>query len=119
MVKLSPSAQSLSKNPKELWEASHKLSLALKEVRYEDNNELKLSMSAEKYEVVDNVVGEWLVWRDMIRKLGNAAGIHPSPRTSPTVNRRSMGRDSWRKARISRHELAIGDLPLSSLFLRL
>jgi hypothetical protein len=34
----------------------------LKEIWYADKNEPKLSIGAEKYQMVDRVVREWLVW---------------------------------------------------------
>jgi hypothetical protein len=81
-----PGAHSLSRDTNELWEASQEIDLALKLVWATDKNDLKLQLGAEKYQMIDRAVGEWLVWRDMTRKLGSRAGVHPSEGPLPRLS---------------------------------
>ncbi|KAF2244203.1 hypothetical protein BU26DRAFT_522891 [Trematosphaeria pertusa] len=72
------SAHSKSQGPAQMWSKSQELDDLLLAIWKADKEEILLEMGPEKYKNVSDVVDAWLLFRDIARKLGRHAGVHPS-----------------------------------------
>lgn len=68
-----------------MWTMSQEINLHLKLLWTADRDKNLLAMGRERYKMVDKVLNEWLVRRDITRRLGSAAGVHTSQGLLPRL----------------------------------
>lgn len=76
---------STSKDTDEMWKMSQEINFHLKLLWAADKEANLLAMGGERYKMVNRVLDEWLVRRDITRRLGSVAGVHTSQGPLPRL----------------------------------